>query len=158
MSPERTLSQLTVEQVWAWVVKNPPTVDHHADLDTVLDRVVEDTRTRHVYVVDAHSRLRGVLRLYNVLRWLFPYSALEQFSTEEKVSLTQLPYVQADTAGDAMSPDPVSVQADTTLDRVAQWMTRERVTELPVTDEHGVLVGQISAYEIVHAYTTCCRG
>jgi CBS domain-containing protein len=46
------LNALTVSDVWELVVDSPSTIGPHARLVELLEIMVEDTRTRHVYVVD----------------------------------------------------------------------------------------------------------
>ena len=49
----------------------------------------------------------------------------------------------AETAGEIMRPDPVTVQPGTAVAEAARLMDRHEVTCLPVTDESGKLLGVV---------------
>jgi CBS domain-containing protein/PII-like signaling protein len=53
------------------------------------------------------------------------------------------------TAGDVMTPAPVTVSASTTLPAAAEVMVRRRVKRLPVIDEQGTLIGIVSRVDLL---------
>jgi CBS domain-containing protein len=58
------------------------------------------------------------------------------------------------TVGDLMTPDPVTVTADTPLSEAIELFDLYRVHGLPVIDDLGVLVGVLSETDLVRARTT----
>lgn len=62
--------------------------------------------------------------------------------------LERLPQ-QDRTAGDVMTPDPVTVKATTPLTVAAERMVRHRLKRLPVVDEQGALVGMVSRVDLL---------
>jgi CBS domain-containing protein len=56
----------------------------------------------------------------------------------------------------AMTPDPVAVAADVTIDAAAQLMVDRRVRALPVVEGER-LVGIISSTDILEDYVTAAR-
>jgi len=58
------------------------------------------------------------------------------------------------TVGDLMTPDPVTVTADSPLSEAIQLFDLYRVHGLPVVDELGTLVGVLSETDLVRARTT----
>ena len=76
MDKQTLLNAMTVDDVWELVVDNPSTIRPDALLAELLEKMVEDTRTRHVYVVDKQQRLLGVVRMTTVTGLLFPLQAL----------------------------------------------------------------------------------
>jgi CBS domain-containing protein len=57
--------------------------------------------------------------------------------------------LQADTASDLMSPDPVSIRHDATLHEAIALMTDRDIRAAPVIDEAGRAVGVISQTDIL---------
>jgi CBS domain-containing protein len=58
----------------------------------------------------------------------------------------------ASTAGDLMTPDPVTVEADATVQEAARVIARRRHNRLPVV-EHGRLVGVVTRVDVLDALT-----
>ena len=58
----------------------------------------------------------------------------------------------AATAKDMMTPDPVTVSPDATVDEAAQLIARTRHNRLPVV-EHGRLVGVVTRLDLLAALT-----
>jgi CBS domain-containing protein len=53
------------------------------------------------------------------------------------------------TAGDVMTPGPVTVHLTTPLPAVAEVMTSRRLKRLPVVDEHGAIAGVVSRVDLL---------
>ncbi len=58
---------------------------------------------------------------------------------------------QGRTAGEVMTPSPVTVTASTTLPVAAEMMARRRLKRLPVVDDGGKLVGIVSRLDLLRA-------
>lgn len=58
----------------------------------------------------------------------------------------------AQTAGEIMSPAPVTVRPDATVAEAARLMDRHDVTCLPVTDENGSLLGVVGPRNILQVF------
>jgi CBS domain-containing protein len=52
-------------------------------------------------------------------------------------------------AAEVMTPAPVTVEARTSLPRIAEIMTHRRLKRLPVVDERGALVGMVSRLDLL---------
>lgn len=52
-------------------------------------------------------------------------------------------------ARDIMTPDPVSVTADTPVRRIAQCLVERGVSALPVVDAHGAVIGMVSEGDLI---------
>jgi CBS domain-containing protein len=61
------------------------------------------------------------------------------------------------TAGDIMTPAPAVVPATMPLPRVADLMARRRVKRVPVVDDHEVLVGMLSRYDLLRTVAEAPR-
>lgn len=144
------LNALTVSDVWGLVVKNPSTIGPDAPLVELLEKMVEDTRTRHVYVVDEQRCLVGVVRMTTVTEQLFPLQALGAEMSESH--LFRHVNLGGETVREIMNKKPRTVRADTGLHELARVLIEEKITELPVIDEANSLIGQVNMYEIIKAY------
>lgn len=150
MDKRTLLNALTVENIWDLVVEHPTTIGPDASLPELLETIVEDTRTRHVYVIDEKRHLLGVVRMTTVTGILFPLQALGPVTSEPH--LFRHVNLGGKTVRDIMNDAPRSVHPDTHLHDMARILLQEKITELPVVDEHNKLVGQVNTYEIVKAY------
>lgn len=150
MDKRNLLDALRVGDVWELVVENPTTIGADATLARLLETMVEDVRTRHVYVVDGERRLLGVVRMTAVTKLLFPLQALGVRMSEPQ--LFHLVNFGGRTVGDVMNKNPRTVRRDTKLQEMARILMEENITELPVIDAEKRLVGQVNMYEIIKAY------
>lgn len=144
------LNALTVSDVCELVVENPSAIGPDAPLVELLEKMVEDIRTRHVYVVDDHRHLQGVVRMHMVTGLLFPLQALGTVMSD--VNLLRYVNLSGQFVRDVMNTSPLSVRADTSLHDMARVLLEEDLTELPVVDEKNRLIGQVNMYEIIKAY------
>jgi len=144
------LNDLKVKDVWDLVVENPATISPDAPLVQLLEKVVEDTRTRHVYVVNDKNLLLGVVRMITVTGLLFPLQAIGAEMTEPHL----FNHINLDgkTVRDIMTKEFSRVQLDTRLQDMASILLEEKITELPVVNETSQLIGQVNMYEIIESY------
>ena len=150
MEKRNLLNALTVSDVWELVVENPSAIGPDAPLVELMEKMVEDIRTRHVYVVDDGRHLQGVVRMHMVTGLLFPLQALGTVMTD--VNLLRYVNLGGQFVRDVMNIKPLSVRADTSLHDMARVLLEEDLTELPVVDEANRLIGQVNMYEIIKAY------
>lgn len=150
MKSDILLGDLRVKDIHHLLVENPASLPAGAPLRDVLAKMIEDLRTRQVYVVDDECRLLGTVRMNSVVEYLFPYNATIQHSNS--LYALYIPKVGAQTAADLMISPPVRVTGETTLGEMARLMIKEGVNELPVVDEQEHLIGQVNTYETINAY------
>lgn len=58
------------------------------------------------------------------------------------------------TVGDCMTPDPIVVQADDSLQSAALLLEENEISGVPVVDENGLLAGVLSETDLVRARAT----
>lgn len=147
MEREKHIADRKVGDVRHLVVPNASTVRPDQSLDDLLRIMIDDPCTRHVYVVDGAERLVGVVRMFRVVEYLFPFTSALERSNEMVVA--EMPQPSARTAADLMNPEPLYVDEKTRVDEMARILLREKITELPVVDADHRLVGQINMYEVI---------
>jgi len=57
--------------------------------------------------------------------------------------------VRTVTVGEYMTPGPIAVSPDTELDEARRLMSRHGARHLPVIDDHGRIVGMLSARDLL---------
>jgi len=67
---------MNVGEVHRLIVENATTITLDKPLDELLKKIVEDPRTRHVYVIDNKNILMGSVRLNSVLEYLFAMTSM----------------------------------------------------------------------------------
>ncbi len=162
MKREKIWDDVSVRDVRELIVKQPTTISPDASLRELLAKYNEDLRTRHVYVVDADSKLLGVVRMNTIVRFLFPYAAVAEEGASTAYEMALNPNIQtvviegADplemTAENIMNDDPYSVTEDTQMHDLAKILIRDVINELPVVDTTGKIIGQINVYEIIDEF------
>ncbi len=148
---ERFLAGARVGDVRESIVRKAATIGPDSSIPELLEKILEDPRSRHVYVVDASGILIGSVRLNSVIRHLFPHSTMH--GRGDGVSALALAErLTAKNVRDVMNSSPVSANDDTTIPEVAKSMEREGVNELPVVDTRDRVVGEINFLEIITEY------
>lgn len=134
------------------MTRDVATVGQRASLKQVA-RVMTDRGISGVPVVNAENHVLGVVTEGDILA----KAASHPESLGMLGSIFRLPTVDerhraAETAGEAMTPLPVTVDAESTVPEAARLMVVHRVNRLPVLRD-GKLVGIISRADIVRAFT-----
>lgn len=148
---ERFLEHARVADVRKLIVGEAATIGPEAEIPELLEKILEDPRSRHVYVVDESGVLVGSVRLNSVIQYLFPYtttSVSEPFPSASRL-LAQL---AACKVRDIMNPTPQFVDDSTRVPHAVRIMWDERINELPVVDQQKRVVGELNLLEIIAAY------
>ena len=102
-----------------------------SELVTEAHAEMESAAVRHLPVVDDHGRLVGVLSDRDLLR---AATAVER---------------RAPRVSEIMSPDVVKVGPDTPAHQAAALMLELTINSVAVVDEHGALVGIVTATDFL---------
>ena len=151
MLARNRLGTKTIKDVRHILVESPTTVKATDDIQTLIVKINEDLRTRHVYVVNDAGKLLGSVRMNSIVKYLFPYSGKMITSGITLGPDVLFNFLACDVA-DIMKKDPFYVKDDTTLEDCAKIMIEEGINELPVVDEQMNLLGQVNVYEMIEEY------
>jgi len=120
------------------MVINPNTIHPDTPLSQVL-QLMRDVGCRHLPVLE-NGFLVGIISERDVrLAVNVPALDLDAVRSYEMREIA---------AGQIMSPDPITVDPDSTLQQAAQWLNANEIGALPVLDD-GVLVGIITVFDIL---------
>lgn len=150
MFNDRFSADLTVGDIRRLLVENATVITLDKNHRDLLAKMIEDPRTRHVYVVDDRGVLIGSVRMNTIVEYLFPLSsAIERGGAQTIGSLAMF---ASGGIEELMNEDPCFVEESTSLSDVARIMIREKVNELPVVDNEHRVIGEVNVYEIIAAY------
>jgi len=150
-----TLGNMCVADIRNLLVAQPATIGSEQSEQELLAKMIEDPRSRHVYVVDKGRVLIGVVRMNSVVEHLFPFSAAAEQGAQLIVG--SLASFEGRTAAELMDDNPRFVHESTTLSEMASILMREKINELPVVDSERRVIGQVNVYETIKAYLTEIR-
>jgi CBS domain-containing protein len=148
--PEKTLEKWSVKDICNLVAVEPAVVSEDCSWNDLLVELLEHPSTRHVYVVDENGRLRGVVRLNDLVQRLFPYARMA--SKGEAFTAAPSDSFDADRVSDIMSEDPCFVTEETPVGELIEIMVREDVSELPVVGAERRVSGEVNVLEIIAGY------
>ncbi len=152
---ERSIGDMHIRDVHRLIIENAATIGADRPLTELLQKIIADPRSRHVYVVDEEGTLIGSVRLNAIVKQLFPMTTAA--SSGEYRTLEILATYDAKTVSDLMNESPVFVQEETTVNEAVQLMVAEGVNELPVVDEKRRVTGEINFLEVIAAYLKAKR-
>lgn len=150
MEIRNRLGAQRISDVRHLLVESPSTVKTHDSIQTLIAKINEDLRTRHIYVVDDHGKLLGSVRMNSIVKYLFPYSS--KVTSGITLGPDKVFNFFATEVADIMKIDPFYVRDDMTLEDCSKIMIEEGINELPVVDAERRLIGQINVYEMIEAY------
>ena len=153
---EEKLSKIKVKDIKNLVIENATILTLEATLDELLEKIVEDPRSRHVYVVDNNEKLVGSVRLNQVVQYLFPTITLLQTSDTNNLSDFLL-FSDASCIKDIMTEPPNFVYEDTTISEMIEIMTKEKINELPILNSNQNIVGEVNILEVITYYNNFIR-
>ncbi|MDD5070665.1 MAG: CBS domain-containing protein [Candidatus Omnitrophica bacterium] len=139
------IKQKKVTDIWELIVKEPTTISADATVSDLFSKMVEDHKTRHVYVTDKNKQIVGSVRLNDLIEFMLCYlsgSNDDSFNTfiakysKKKVSQIMLKQF-------------VCLKMETGIQDMISTMLVNRVSELPVVDENRKIVGEANLLEFI---------
>jgi CBS domain-containing protein/predicted transcriptional regulator len=143
-----------VREAYRLVVSDPIIVAKDTQLWEVIEKILSEPRTRSAYVVDENGKLVGMVSLRQLLQAIGVSISISQsmkghrdqvngnvnFSIEERMFLPQM------------------VHEDDTLLGALEMMISSEMEDLPVVDDHGVLIGELNGFEVLQMGRDIIRG
>jgi len=138
---------ISIKDLLPFSPTDPAVVSSDAALREVAKKMIEDLRTREVYVLDEKGHFLGVITLRRLARCIFSSEIPERLSP---TSLLEL--VSAQTAEDLALRKPAYVDEDDVFERLMEVMFRYDINEIPVVNKDKTIVGNINMLEILSAW------
>lgn len=144
------LSTVKVADIRNLIVDVPTVLKQEATISELLHTMIDDYRTRHVYVVDDEGKLIGSVRMNMVVQYLFPMETVMEtvWPNFEDMFIN----FSARTVKEIMKKNPFYVYESDTLSDMAKILMKEKINELPVVDKDMKLIGQVNVYEAIKSY------
>ena len=139
------IKQKKVTDIWELIVKEPTIINADATVSDLFSKMVEDHKTRHVYVVDKNQQIVGSVRLNDLIEFMLCYlSGL----SDESFNTFIAKYSQKKVS-EIMLKQFVCLQKETGIQDMISTMLVNRVGELPVVDENRKIVGEANLLEFI---------
>lgn len=145
---EEELLNINVGDINKLIVKNPAIVKENCTIREMLEKVIEDTRSRHAYIVDEDDHLIGSIRMNQIIQYLFPTTILLEDRDSPRLC-SFLDYSEASKVSEIMNRNPIYVFEKTSLPEMIKIMHQETVNELPVVDKNLRVVGEVNVLQII---------
>ncbi|NJP05113.1 MAG: CBS domain-containing protein [Chloroflexaceae bacterium] len=141
--PDRTVADVAMRDVYAVSVDTPASEIVTLLLDNVLRWLpVVDNQQRVVGIITEGDLLRrGVIRLPIAMKQLLPL-------TERAHTVLALAH-QSWRASDLLTPDPIMVRSNDTLEAAAKSMVQHDLKRLPVVDQADHLMGVLDRSDLL---------
>ncbi|MCF7928611.1 MAG: CBS domain-containing protein [Spirochaetales bacterium] len=136
---------IQVKEIQKLIVSDPTTILGDEPIESVLTRMIEDPKTRSVYVVNEENQVIGSVRLPSVVEYVFPYEAF--MLNDDYYSYWEMFFKK--TALEFMARDFKYVHDDTLVSEMIQIMIQNNLQELPVVDQDMHILGEANILETI---------
>ncbi|MGE0431372.1 MAG: CBS domain-containing protein [Planctomycetota bacterium] len=118
-----------------------------ATLAEIVAAVIHNPASYEVYVIDADGRFAGVITAQRVARFVFSHQSP---ATESATDMLDM--LSAETAGELVRGEAVSVSQTDPLPDVIDVMFRHGLIAVPVVDDDGRILGNLNLLQILAAW------
>ena len=132
---------MLVKEYYNKITRKATLVKEHASLETVVEKIAKDPKTRSVYVINENEELIGVIPVNKVIDFL-----------GQKFRENGPGFIRDALAREAMDlmENPVSVSPDTPIEQALEMAINNELEEIPVCENKKV-VGDLSCFEMIQA-------
>ncbi len=135
---------LYVKDIMNLITKKPALVGENTSLKDIANRMIEDPKTKTIYVVGNEGRLLGIITIDSLLIYLYRnYIPAQYMDFKLPIAFDGKPVAQ-----DIMR-EPIYVRGEDTLKTAFEKMFLYRIWELPVVDGEGKVIGDLDSTELV---------
>jgi CBS domain-containing protein len=141
------MEQRTKKFLWTKVTeimrKNPPILTPETKVEELLDRLEADA----CFLVIREGKLVGIVTESDVLPLFSPVVGRAVVGGD----IREIKKRSAKTVGELMTPNPISVSPQDTVEQALRLMLSRKLRHLPVVEE-GKAVGLLTLRDIIAAY------
>lgn len=141
------MDRLRVGDIRKSITQNPTIAYETDSLVKVAEKIVEDPKTRAVYVLNSQDELVGIIPVIELIQYIYyEYIPTEYITYRFPLALSCEPK-----ANDIMLP-PVYVKDDDPIKIAFRKMFKENLKELPVVDDNMHVIGDLNILELIVAW------
>ena len=137
------MKRIKVSSIRRFITKQASIVSADADPMEIAKKMIEDPKTRSVYVADKDRKLLGLIPVSYLVQYLF-----FEYIPDEFLYYRAIKPLETVKAKDIMIP-PVYVKEDDSIDVAFQKMASHSIKELPVVNEDLRIVGDLNILELI---------
>ena len=112
-----------------------------APIDEVIDRVAADRGSRSVFVVESDNRLRGIIRMQDIMHRV----GAKHVTTRGFIGAAD----RLASVAEHMMIEPLAVTPEDEIDEALRIAVQFNIEDVPVVTD-GKVVGQIDCFEILY--------
>ena len=139
---------MKVKEIKNRITVKPPVVRENASIEDIIKKLLEDPRSRSVYVVDDSGILKGIIPTDVILKATHLLKGKRTVNDED--TFEDITISTARIARDLMH-NPVYVHEDDDVLDVLESMVEEGFQELPVVNDENKVTGDLNCLEIISA-------
>jgi len=140
-----SVKNTTVSDIRELLVQKATSVYENDSVYTVIDKLLENPISRHVYVTDENNKMVGSIRMNNLIEYIFPF---ETYWLKKNYD-DYIEVFYRETAGEIMTKDFVYVKNETTLGEMVLIMDKTKINEMPVLDNENNICGEVNFLEVL---------
>jgi len=141
------MERISVERVMSLVTKEASIVGEDSSLVEIAEKILEDPKTRTVYVVNSKGKLVGIIPVMELIQYLYAKYIPEEY----KLYRIPMRVSVGSVAKDIMLP-PVWVKKEESITSALRKMFKHGVQELPVVNEEMEIIGDLNILELINAW------
>ena len=137
------MRRIKVSSIRRFITGQASIVSEDADPMEIAKKMIENPKTRSVYVADNNRKLLGLIPVSYLVQYLF-----FEYIPDEFLYYRAIKPLETVKAKDIMIP-PVYVKEDDSIDVAFQKMASHSIKELPVVNEDLRIVGDLNILELI---------
>ena len=145
---------IRVDDINNLISKKAATVRESANIFEIAEAMIEDPKTRSVYVVDGKNRLKGIIPVIYFVKVIFHEYVPDEylyFKVMKPIEFDMIQSLDTLNASDIML-NPIFVKSNESLKTAFQRMFSSELKEIPVVDEEMKVVGDLNILEMIEAW------
>lgn len=145
---------IRVDDISNLISKKTTTVRKNATVFEIAEAMIEDPKTRTVYVVDKKNRLKGLIPVIYFVKVIFHEYVPDEylyFKVMKPIEFDMIQSMDTIEASDIML-SPIFVKSDESLKTAFQRMFSSGLKEVPVVNDDMEVIGDLNILEMIEAW------
>lgn len=126
-----------------------PIIKRDLPVSELIEMIEWFRHSRQLYVVDENGHLLGNITIASLVKHLFIHHHGTSINPRHLLAA-----MTAETAEDLMLEKPLSAGMDEKIDKVLEKMVAKNVEEVPVLDEAGKVIGDVTMIDLMKIFNS----